>query len=247
MIEDLCKKLKDKRAEEGYNLEDIVEKTKLHPSVIKAIENCHLDEISPVYLKGFIKIYASFLEINIGDDLKDIALGAESARVYRARKQPAVKVKVDFLKILTPRLKRNIAFAAVVIIVFIIIGILFSSVVRFIKQNISARSGSNNIKVKAGKVIKLSPLKKTKEITVFLRAKRDCFVRVKRDGTVVFDGILRKGALEQWQAENELEFKINDASSIELSLNGRILPPLSKIHQPIKSLKITAKGISIKK
>jgi len=56
MIEDLCKELKDKRENLGYDLEDIVENTKLHPSVIKAIENCRLSEISPVYLKGFITI-----------------------------------------------------------------------------------------------------------------------------------------------------------------------------------------------
>lgn len=48
MIESLCKKIKEKRRELGYSIEEVVKKTKLHPSVIKDIENCNLDKITPV-------------------------------------------------------------------------------------------------------------------------------------------------------------------------------------------------------
>ena len=72
-------------------------------------------------------------------------------------------------------------------------------------------------------------------------------MKVKLDGRIVFEGVLKKGSLESWQATEELEFKISDGSSVDVEVNGKLLPPLSKIRKSIKSLRITTKGISIDK
>ena len=252
MVEELCKKLKKKRINLGYSLEDVVEKTKIHPSVIKDIEACRLDDLSPVYSKGFIKIYAYFLGVDVGDTFKDSSKVLESSLQTIPIKKTSFKDKTNLQTMITPEVKRNIIFTAGIIIGFIIIFILFSSIFHLIKRNISMRPtgvAKSNLVEKLPSALPRPKQrgKKGRKIIVSLRVKRDCFIRVRRDGEVVFEGILRKGALEQWQAAKELELKINDASSVELSVNGRILPPLSKIHQPIKSLKITARGISIKK
>jgi len=60
MIKELCEKLKQKRRDLGYSIEYVVERTKLHPSMIRDIEEGNLINENPVYVKGFIKIYAAF-------------------------------------------------------------------------------------------------------------------------------------------------------------------------------------------
>ena len=245
MIEDLCKKLKDKRKKLGYDLEDVVEGTKLHPSVIKAIEDCRLSDISPVYLKGFIKLYASFLDVGIGDELNSIFPAKIPHKINRPRKDPGNKINLYFINRLTFKIKRNILFASVLFVSFIIIFMLILSIVRLVKYK-----SSPNIK-NSGRLKNVNPevlmSNKNKGVVVSIKVKRECFIKTKRDGKVVFKGVLKKGVVEKWQARKELEFSINDGSSVVVEVDGRILPPLSKIYKPIKSLKITPKGISIVK
>ncbi len=243
MIEDLCRRLKEKRGKLGYSLEKVVENTKLHPSVIKAIENCRLNEISPIYLKGFIKIYASFLKVDIGDDFKLLNYTKASDGIVRPNSRH-YKHKVSFIKPLILRIRRNIVFVVVLLISFVVIIVLVSSIIHLIKHK--TLSPVNNKKVvEAVSVSHISY--KGKGVVVSIKAKRDCFIRTKRDGKIVFEGSLGKGVVESWQASRQLEFSINDGSSVIVEVNGRVLPSLSKIHKPIKNLKITPKNISIVK
>ena len=248
MIEDLCKKLKDERNKLSYRIEDVVDNTKLHPSVIKAIEECRLDEISPVYLKGFIKLYASFLGVDVGDELKSISPVKPPRNTGRPRTKPIRhKVrntyKMNFINNLSYKDRRNILLALILIVSFIFVLMLIFSVVRLVKYKRPSLGKKNNysenVKPKAAVPNKGSA------VVVSIKVKRDCFIRAKRDGKIVFEGVLRKGIVEEWRAQKELEFSINDGSSVIVEVNGRILPPLSKIYEPIKSLKITPKGISI--
>ena len=80
-----------------------------------------------------------------------------------------------------------------------------------------------------------------------LTAKKKCFLKVIVDGKLLFKGILRKGARETWKADKEIELKIRDGSAITLEVNGRLIPILTSLRKPIKSLKITPSGIVVDK
>lgn len=248
MIEDFCEKLREKRKELGLDLEEIVEKTKLHPSVIKAIESGNLEDISPIYLKGFIKIYASFLGVEITDELQEIFPIKESTRSFKPGMIREKKI-IDLSKIFTPKVKKNIILIITFVFAFAIAFFLLTSLVNFVKKRVATLPKKRPEAVKSTpkrpSLVGSKKTQETKEITTSLRFKRDCFVRVKLDGRVVFEGILRKGALESWQAKKEIEFKISDGSSVDVEVNGELLPPLTKIRKRIKSLKITAQGVSI--
>ncbi len=252
MIEEVCKRLKEKRQELDLDLEDIVEKTKLHPSVIKAIENYDVKQINPIYLKGFIKIYASFLGVRVENDaLEEISSsGANRSRINKAK----VKAKnnlPDFGKLFSPQVKKVILSAASVIVIIVLIGVVLFNAVKFLKNKIQIIRRNKAVAVSENKESLsqaiLDENRKLDDITVSFSVKRDCFIKVKRDYKIVFEGVLRKGALESWQAKKELEFRLSDGSSVDIEVNGKLLPPLSKIRKPIKSLKITPQGISIDK
>ena len=249
MIQDLCRKLKEKRRQVGWDLEEVVEKTKLHPSVIRSIESGDLENINPIYLKGYIKIYASFLGIPVGDELDEISPKKEKkAPKYKESVKVSVpRQPLDFSKIFTPQTKKNIVLVGSFVIGCIIVVFLFSSFARFVKKQI-AESREERVEETtlprdtSGEAV-LKGSEDVEEIIASLKVRRDCFVRTKLDGKLVFEGVLRKGVVESWRAGNEIEFKISDGSSVDLEVNGKLYPPLSKIRKPIKSLRITPEGI----
>ena len=58
-------KLKDAREKKKLSIEDVNRKTKIHPSVLKAIEDDKFGQIlNSAYIRSFLSKYASFLGLN---------------------------------------------------------------------------------------------------------------------------------------------------------------------------------------
>lgn len=247
MKEEFSKRLKDKRKQLGLSIEEVVEKTKLHPSVIKALEEGRWEEINKAYLKGFLKIYCSFLGEGYKDESlksfyqeKESALSKKPTKPERYLKRKLFAKKIISMLPLKPILV--LLLSGVLIFVFFSLGNiarrkLFKKDITPL-QNKSVPEQSSTISTPAGEEAK---------IYVTITAKKDCFIRTKIEGQVVFEGILKKGMVESWEATQEIEFKINDGTAVDVEVNGKLLPPLTKIRKPIKSLKITPTEISVVK
>ncbi|HIE35832.1 MAG TPA: helix-turn-helix domain-containing protein [Candidatus Omnitrophica bacterium] len=224
-IEQLCAKLKEKRKKLKYTLEEVVEKTKLHPSVIKDIEETNLENINPTYLKGFIKIYASFLGVEVGDILEQLFPQESKEIVVEEKKK----------KISSFEFKRYVIFSFILII---LVSLGYFSF-RFFKNFI--------LKKKITKTQRPSFIAKDSSLTISIFAKRTCFLKVKVDGDLFFEGVLEKGMQEGWQGVKEIELSVSDGSALLLEVNGKKLPPLTSLKKPIRSIKITPLGISVEK
>ena len=93
-LTEVCNKLRQARKEKNISLEQIYEKTRLHPSILRKIEDGEsLEDIGKFYLKGFLKIYARFLgQDNLIQDI-DQALIEEKPKkqMFKLKKEkPAV-------------------------------------------------------------------------------------------------------------------------------------------------------------
>jgi cytoskeletal protein RodZ len=275
MINDFCTKLSERRQELGLSIEEVVDKTKLCPSVIRNIEAANLSEINATYLKGFIRIYASCLNVDIAEgDLEGLSTSPDN------KKKPFIKKKVreeidsseaglpqsnsdeeetiidtDVKHIKKPfEIKRNFVLF-VLAAVFLFVSFHF---VRFTIRRISQFIGKDRVEEvsspkpssKAGAgapIVEKKTGKTSEEIEASLKVKRDCFIRVGVDGKLLFEGVLTKGTVEAWKGRQEIEFKISDGSAVYLEVNGSPLPSLTSMRKPIKSLKITHSGISVDK
>lgn len=71
-MESIGAKLKKKRLEKGFTLEDVQKKTKIHLNILKAIEEDSIMNLNPVYIKGFLKIYCKLLDVNPEDYISGI-------------------------------------------------------------------------------------------------------------------------------------------------------------------------------
>src|SRR3989338_7892361 len=71
VMESAGAKLKSARLQKGLSLEEAHKKTKIHLNILKAIEEDSLINFSPVYIKGFLKIYCKFLGVDPRDCMPD--------------------------------------------------------------------------------------------------------------------------------------------------------------------------------
>ena len=70
-IEPAGSRLKKIRLEKGLSLEDIQKKTKINLNILRAIEGDSVSGLSPIYLKGFLKIYCNCLNLDPADFIAD--------------------------------------------------------------------------------------------------------------------------------------------------------------------------------
>jgi cytoskeletal protein RodZ len=281
MIDEFCRKLVEKREKLGLTIENIVDRTKLHPTAIKDMETGNFANINKAYLKGFIKIYASFLGVELGTILEEINA------VKPAEKEPRknIRFKVQTPAIVTPKINNEInkpqlspqhnslplflvKFIMVAGLSFLLLWFLIS-LGKTISSKISKRKAllpaasvqpaSKNKKPaknvtkpavtskEASGISRVPFAQKIQEISVAVTAKRNCFLRVKVDGSVLFEGVLKKSNVETWNAGKEIEFKMSDGSAVYIEVNGTPLPALTSMRKPIKSLVINSSGVVVEK
>lgn len=234
-------RLKKIRLEKGLTLEDVQKKTKIYLSILKAIEEDSLASLSPVYIKGFLKIYCKFLEI----DPAEYILDYKEASVTPSYISPRNPQSRPFLKDLLSRLfsfitaipfRSKKVFSLILIGIFVIVlfnlGKKVSSKKNVLaqKNELATAAGSAIEKTKDNKtkVANIQGISQAKTIRLDLRAKEDCFISLKADGKLISHAILKKGRSESWQAKKKIEVTLNNAKAVELQVNGERISSLGK-------------------
>ena len=263
-------RLKRLRLEKGVSLEEMHKKTKVHLNILKAIEEDNLIDFSPIYVKGFLKIYCKFLGVDPHDyipDYKEPKYEVTLARgISQAQEKPKSILEAASTKFDSFRL--NIKMKTVFVIIGIILAIIvFFKLGQFIawksksskKTIVSEASKPNSQKTTpakevkpitaAAKSIKLSdestPQKSATILRLGIRAKEDCWIQLKTDGRVVFQNILKKGRFESWRADDKIELSLGNAGVVDLEVNGKVISSLGRKGQVIKNIIITREGLSL--
>ncbi|MEW6009215.1 MAG: DUF4115 domain-containing protein, partial [Candidatus Omnitrophota bacterium] len=98
------------------------------------------------------------------------------------------------------------------------------------------------IKDKAAEALSISD-----SLRLSVKAKSDCWLRVRVDDKLIFQGILKKGEVEGWQAEDKIEMKIGNPAAVDLELNGRVLEQFGRRGSKNDFVTITREGLKIGK
>jgi transcriptional regulator with XRE-family HTH domain len=246
----LGERLKRARKEKGLTLEDLQKKTKVHINILKAIEGEALTNLSPVYLKGFIKIYCKALSLDYKDYIPDYK-EPSSVIVPKPHKGTnsffrSAGIKLSSLKP-SRKLKSAIFIALIILFSFIFLfkvsGCLFSKR----KQNVFPQSVPKS-SVQPSQALNMAlPKEVSGGIRLVVSAKEKCLVFVKSDGKVVFHRVLEKGRSATWKAKERIDLSLGNASAVELIVNGQRFANLShKRGQPLNNIVITEKdGLKI--
>lgn len=234
MIEPVGERLKKARLEKGISLEEAHKKTKLHLNILKALEEDNLINFSPVYIKGFLKIYCDFLGLDARDYIAD----------YKEPK-PILKastVKIVYSQVRRIKTKKIIVFILAALLLFGLFGL--GKVLKQAKIKTAAPAAEEN---KARDIIRKDGAKSLSSITLGIRAKEDCWIKLIADGRIVFQNILKKGRSETWNAKDKVELSLGNAGGVDLEVNGKIISSLGKRGEVVKNILITKEGLSVKR
>ena len=251
--------LKDARERKAVSFEDVHTKIRIHPRVLQLLEDNKFDKLpSPLFVKSFLKSYAEFLEINPGELLEayekegrqepEQILFIKSAEI---REKVRRRSSVDQRFFLVPLLVAAGALAA---------GAAFFALraaghMGVSKAPVSAASKSkptaivSQAKAKSDSWIRSAgqgnfpALEKGDPLKLKVKALDNVWLRVTCDGKVLFQSILKKGALETWNAISSVEIWTGNSSNMVLSLNGFSLGSPGK--GVVKKLTVTHQGVKI--
>jgi len=135
-------KLKKLRLEKGLSLEEVQKKTKVGLNILKAIEGDSVSNLSPIYLKSFIKIYCLFLGVNYKDytaEEKEKSqptaqkVSAKEAAPFGEAKKGSY-LDAEPLKLGAFRPGRNMKIAIIFLIVAAVVSLIAFSLGKFISS-----------------------------------------------------------------------------------------------------------------
>lgn len=268
-MEPIGKILKKTRLEKGFALEDVQKKTKININILSAIEEENFINLSPIYVKGFLKIYSSFLGINLEDYMsvyKEQPPAAKPVMDSKETPTPFLEPSSNKFEFLNPERKMGVSIIIGLVVVFLAVG-LFSLGELFLfkgKPGFKRNNQSVVIPDKSKKKIQLAQARKiipaaakpkqaaaapqkyaASEIRLGILARENCWVTLKADGRLIFHGVLRKGKSESWQAKEKIELSLGNAGAVELVVNGERISSLGKRAQARKNILINREGLTV--
>ncbi len=210
-------RLKKLRLEKGLSLEEAHKKTKVHLNILKSIEEDSFVNLSPVYIRGFLKIYCQFLGVDPREYMPDyqetqVKINLSEAKQGARTSLRTLPLKLNFLK---PYLKPKIISTALLILALILLSVGLFKLGKFTYR----KSNSLPKKVKVAKVIpenkrvqaakyrvpqaiavtpktqypaSISERTTASIIRLAIHAKEDSWAQIKIDGKTVFQSVIKK-------------------------------------------------------
>ena len=240
---EIGRKLKDAREKRGLSIEGVYKATRMQPSVIAAIEEGKAEErLDRIYLLLFVKKYAFFLGLD-GESLaascKSFYARRELTREAPSEKAPPVKVS-EAEKWLTPAAFGALAFICIFFI------LLFGIKLKFTRK-IQKPITSSRRAPRAQAAVKESafPIAQGEAIELSLRSTDRVWMKVKKDGKVIFEGTLNKNKQKNFYADDKIELWAGRAEALEITVNGKALGVIGKGN--IKNILISRRGLKVGK
>ena len=245
-------RIKKIRLEKGISLEEVQKKTKIHLDILKSLEDDSLINLNPVYIKGFLKIYSKLLGVDPHGyilNYKEPQYALDS--ILKVKENPAsflekISAKFSVLKIVKLKMVFKVILIAMVIFGLFKLGnfIAHKHVASGKKTKLVAAAVGVPEK-KIAPVVNLKRIQNLSPIRLGIRAKENCWVRLKADGRMVFQGVLKRGRSENWEAKEKIELSLGNAGAVDLEINGKLIPSLGRKGQVLNNVSVTREGLNI--
>mgnify|MGYP003587116420 CR=1 FL=1 len=218
--------LKNEREKQDLSVKDVENGTNIRSLYISAIEENNYDVLpGEVYLKGFLRSYANFLNID-----SDYILQS-----YKEQKGDSITEIETFQEKQILKPKKKVRKGRVTILFVAVILILVAIFFFFANNDKQSATGSIAKEIVSSSMATVTKTEsnKTNEKTnnkVILKAEfiDDCWIQVSSENKVIFEGIVKAGEKNEWKADKELNLKIGNAGAVKLNLNGKDLASLGK-------------------
>jgi len=238
--------LKKTRLEKGLSLEDVQKQTKIHLNILKAIEGDGLTDLSPVYLKAFVKIYAKALGLKPEELLPENkeSLPAQQKAEPAEIRPPEVRLKTAKADGKLFKIAAIAAIAFLLLFGLIKLGRFVFSLRKAPAAAVKASPARPQAKAKpVSRNARKEAIPEGVRLTVI--AKQNCMVTLRVDGKMFFQGVLTKGRSESWKAKEQMELSLSNAGGVELIVNSQHFTNIGKPKQKLNNILIDKEGLHI--
>lgn len=244
-MESIGARLRQAREAKGISLEQAQKDTRIHNRILAALEVDGPEEAisGTVYIKSFIRKYADYLGLDgvtLAEEYKGKRPNPREQILIAAEKDTSFKFPVK--KLFTAVIAIMIVFAGFKLAMFA--GSKIKEGLKS-KPKVVKKAGVPNPKPKTAVTPVAAPVPQGENITLKIKAKSDVYLKVKADGSVIYDGVLKKGSDEKWEAKDSLDISTSRADAIAAELNGNSLGTLGK--GVTKGILITRDGLKLPK
>jgi cytoskeletal protein RodZ len=238
-------RLRNLRESKGISLEEVHQKTKIHPRILKALEEDAVAQMSPAYVKGLLKIYCSFLGVNYNDFIEQRPReGVKEEGIPEAAKiRPRLHLAKPLIDLsLIKKIKLKPLIIVICLSAFAVAAFKLGKTISTYRASRPKKSVAKAVAPKQ-EAPSVKPIAGKPELGI--RAKEDCWLEVKTDGKLIFRNVLKKGNYEEWEAKEKIEFSVGNAGGVDVEVNGKLLPPLGRRGQVIKNIRVTKQGLTV--
>lgn len=232
-MESIGSRLKAAREAKNISIEQAQKDTRVSTRILTALETDRIEAVvsGPVYARSFIKKYANYLGLD----------GAALAESFTGSK-PGLKEQMSTLTKEEGAFKFSLKTAALAVIALITVILAVklaifagSRAVAFFKSRPATIQPVKSVKSPAA-AVSIPQIPKSEELVLSVKTRADVYLKVKSDGSLVFDGMLKRGSDEKWKARNSFEVSTSRAEALTAELNGVSLGALGK--GVVKGLKL---------
>ncbi len=231
--------LRAERERRGLAIRDVEEATSIRALYIQSIEENKYDIIpGEVYLKGFIKTYANFLNLD----------GNAVVNQYRQEKTPPnvilddVESNVVKNKGLKPQNNNKIEFGNIIKQKIVIGGLAFALVCGYWMLNLDSSEAPMEQPKQEVKTVVAVPKEvsvpvtapQSKPIKISLKFEGACWTEVKVDNHNIYEGIPNPGEVLTWDANNDIIIKLGNAGVVDVTHNGNVIGKLGAVGDVIE-------------
>ncbi len=237
--------LKKARQKRQVTLKDVYAHTKIQPDMLSALEDDNFQKIpNSVYVKSFLKEYAGYLGLDIGQILNEYAQLHEK-KSFEEDRRVEERPETSMRKTINPQYIKSIrlVFTGIVLIVlllysFRLLGRAMHGVLEWNRsriERIMLKKGRAQEKPKekpqekpaqplAAEKIAVKQegvsIPENEKLYLVLKATEDVWIELKRDGAIIFKSVLKKDIPRDWQADDDFELWTGNASVMDITLNG---------------------------
>ncbi len=251
-VETVGQQLRRVREEKGLSIKDIEGETSIRALYIKAIEEDDYATVpGEVYLKGFIRSYASHLGLNPQEaiELYRSATSLSTEAIVESKDTAVSFVQETTVSQKNEAKRENNAnsssglwkwLALGVIVLFGLVGGFYwwqsTDTPAVSPKQSTVAVPTKNVEKPQNTVTTAAPVVAKNSIAIGAKFQGNCWTSVAVDGKTVYEGIPKSGESMSWEGRKDVVIKAGNAAAIEITKNGQPIGKLGNAGEVVEKI-----------
>ena len=239
MVGDILRAAREKK---GFTYKDVENETSIRALYIESIEKGDYAALpGEVYVKGFIRNYATLLELDADTLLKQyydethtappVSPGAGAGTAEPAAAEPSPEPPFQSGMDFHERVEKSHRSQNVLVVVGVIVLAIVGSIYYFFGSDDAsgtAKPGTTQSQSKPAAKEESQPAAPVDGVEVAAKFSARCWTQVTADGKTVYEGTAEKGQTFTWKGKERVVVTAGNAGAVELTWNGKSQGKLGK-------------------